>query len=176
MTNFFRNFLSLFYWRFFLVHLQLHNTVHCTAHYRRWFRILAHYEHQKSKEMEPNWQWVQRCLAQKTKLIFNRFLPQRLRWFSMDFYAESKLIFNRFLREIVNGFLPQKSARFIAQKVNWIQFVLLPRKSKEFSSFSWQENDLNWARFIAQKINRIELVLLPRKWPELSSFYCPENQ
>ena len=94
-------------------------------------------------------QWVQRCLAQKTKLIFNRFLPQRLRWFSMDFYAESKLIFNRFLREIVNGFLPQKSARFIAQKINWIQFVLLPRKSKEFSSFSWQENDLNWAHFIA---------------------------
>ena len=97
-------------WRFFFVifflyfflnikHLQLHNTVHWTAHYRRWFLILAHYEHQKSKEMEPNWQSVQRCLAQKTKLIFNRFLPQILRWFSMDFYAESKLIFKRFLHQ-----------------------------------------------------------------------------
>ena len=68
-----------------------------------------------------------------------------------------------------------KSAHFCGRKIKWIQLGLLPRKSTEFSSFSWQKNDLNWARFIAQKINWVELVILPRKSTKFSSFYCLEN-
>ena len=91
-------------------------------------------------------QWVQRCLAQKTKLIFNRFLPQRLRWFLMDFYAESKLIFNRFLHQKTRDcqciFSPEYGmifSRFLANELRWFYCVPSP------------ENKLIFKGFLAQK-------------------------
>ena len=52
----------------------------------------------------------------------------------------------------------------------------MPRKSTEFSSFSWPESQLNSARFFDLEINIIQLILMPRKSTEIRSFCCLENQ
>ena len=61
-------------------------------------------------------------------------------------------------------------------KISWFQHILLARKSADFSSYYWLENQLISACNLLLKISRFQLILLARKSADFSLYFWYENQ